>query len=192
MRAPLALASAALLAAACATGSDRAAKASPAGSTDAAAPTWTYRVTVEEVYAAERTLAVRVNADETEALLAGSAVPSLAGFAPGDTVEVTVRVGVLLEHQPAGAGAVAPQTVIVAGRAYGDALSGATAAVQGTVTVAGIEWLRRLVTLEAPDGSRYRVRASPTIAIEALKVGDRLLATYVRSVAVAAQKDGGR
>jgi hypothetical protein len=75
---------------------------------------------------------------------------------------------------------------VTAGRAGRDQAPGAVASagVQGTVTVTAIEASARLVSFQEPGGNVYQVKAGPTVQLEKLKVGDRLLATYVETVAV--------
>jgi hypothetical protein len=57
-----------------------------------------------------------------------------------------------------------------------------------TVTIAAIDAKKRVVTLQAPTGRVYRVKAGPGVKLEQLRVGDKLLATYTESVAVRLEK----
>jgi hypothetical protein len=64
----------------------------------------------------------------------------------------------------------------------------AAAGVQATVTVTAIDQGTRLVSFQGPGGNVYQVKAGPKIQLEKLKVGDRLLATYVEAVALKLEK----
>jgi hypothetical protein len=52
------------------------------------------------------------------------------------------------------------------------------------VTVTAIDAAARLVSFQEPGGNVYQVKAGPTVQLEKLKVGDRMLATYVETVAI--------
>ena len=112
----------------------------------------------------------------------------------GDTVELELKQGLLLEYQPAGAAVVAPREVAVAGwSGLSDPPAGSAAAGhQATVTIAAIDLKARLVTFQGPAGNQYQVKAGPQLAIEKLAVGDQVLATYVQAVAVQIVKGGVR
>ena len=60
--------------------------------------------------------------------------------------------------------------------------------VKATVTVTAINSAKRLVSLRGPGGNVYKVKAGPQVQLEKLKVGDRLLATYVEAVAIKLEK----
>ena len=60
--------------------------------------------------------------------------------------------------------------------------------MRSTVTVVKIDVAKRLVTLQGPGGNVYKVKAGPKIQLEKLKVGDKLLATYVEAVAITLEK----
>jgi hypothetical protein len=60
--------------------------------------------------------------------------------------------------------------------------------VQGTVTVTAINAKRRVVTILAPGGNVFKVKAGPKVQLEKLAVGDKLLATYVEAVAIRLEK----
>ena len=63
-----------------------------------------------------------------------------------------------------------------------------SAGVQATVTVTAVDVPLRLVSFQGPKGEIHQVKAGPGIQIEKLKVGDRLLATYVETVALRLEK----
>ncbi len=110
----------------------------------------------------------------------------LSEFAVGDTIDVEVEQGLALEYQSAGSPSVAPTAVALGDRApAGQAPEGVVAAgVQATVTVTAIDSPNRMVVFQGPGGTLYQVKAGPEVKLEKLKVGDRLLATYVEAVAV--------
>ena len=64
----------------------------------------------------------------------------------------------------------------------------ALAAVQSTVTVTAIDLESRIVQFQDPDGNKYQVKAGPELSIDKLVVGDRLLATYAATLAIAVNK----
>jgi len=85
---------------------------------------------------------------------------------------------------------VLPESGTTAGRTGRDQLPGSTASsgIQATVTITAIDTEKRLVSFQGEGGKVYQVKASPMIRLEKLKVGDRLLATYVETVAIRLQK----
>jgi hypothetical protein len=56
------------------------------------------------------------------------------------------------------------------------------------VTVTAIDPAKRLVSFTGPGGNVFQVKAGPKVQLEKLKVGDRLLATYVEAVAIKLEK----
>jgi hypothetical protein len=60
------------------------------------------------------------------------------------------------------------------------------------VTVVGIDPKSRVVTMQGPAGKQYQVKAGPQVQLEKLKVGDRLLATYVEAIAIEVVKGGAK
>jgi hypothetical protein len=120
----------------------------------------------------------------------GPEVKRLSEFAPGDTLVVVVEQDLVLEYQSAGSPSVKPTAVAGAERAdAGQAPAGIVAAgVQATVTVTAIDSPNRFVVFQGPGGTLYQVKAGPKVKLEKLKVGDRLLATYVEAVAVQLEK----
>ncbi len=195
MRTPLAISFAALLAAACATEKSSGpppveVKATGVPGEAMATRSETLTVKVVAVDPHKRTITVQVKDGDVQTLKVGPEVKRLDEIAAGDSIQVQVTEGLLLEYQAAGTEAVQP-TVVAAGAVAGsDVPPGAAAVggVQGTVTIVQIDQKSRIVTFQDPDGNRYKVKAGPKIAIEKLKIGDRLLATYVATIAIAVQK----
>ncbi len=68
----------------------------------------------------------------------------------------------------------------------------AAAGVRATVTVTAIDTKNRVVVFQGPGGNVYQVKAGPKIQLEKLKVGDKLLATYVEAVAVTLEKPAAK
>lgn len=146
--------------------------------------------TVQAVDVAGRTLTLQNAKGETQTFKVGPQVERLAEVAVGDVIAVEYQQGLALEFQPAGSETVPPTAVATGERAGKDqAPGGAVAAgVQATVTVTAIDLAKRLVSFQGPAGNVYQVKAGPEIKLEKLKVGDRLLATYVEAVAVELEK----
>jgi hypothetical protein len=196
MRVPLILSSAVLLSAACATSSKSAEPApvevkSTGVPGEAAAATSEHEtVTVKAVDVATRSLTIEAKDGQTETITVAPEVKRLGELAPGDTITVQLKKGLLLQVQPAGSKAIAPQAVIAGGRAGAEAPPGGVAVggLQATVTVLAIDAKARLVTLQGPNGNQYQVKAGPELALEKLKVGDRMLATYVETLAIDVEK----
>jgi hypothetical protein len=146
--------------------------------------------TITALDVGSRTIALKRRSGETQTFKVGPDVTRLEEFAVGDVIKVEYEQGLALEFQPAGTESVPMEGGVTAGRSGRDQLPGgvASAGVQGTVTVTAIETAKRLVSFQAPGGVVYQVKAGPTIQLEKLKVGDRLLATYVETVAISLQK----
>jgi hypothetical protein len=201
VRFSIVLSSAALLASACATGSKSGAeppvaevKATGAPGEAIATRTQTLSVTVKAVDAATRSLTVQTPDGETDTFKVGPEVKRFGEIAPGDVIAAEVTQGLLLEFQPPGTESVPPQAVAIGGAAGAGLPPGAAAAagVQATVTVVAIDPKSRVVTLQGPEGNKRSVKAGPKIQLERLQVGDRLLATYVESIAIAVEKGGSK
>jgi Cu/Ag efflux protein CusF len=146
--------------------------------------------TVEAVDTASRKLTLKGADGSTETIAVPPEVKRLDEIAAGDTVQVELREGLLLESQPPGSNFVTPAVAVAGGRTdKGDAPgAAAAAAVQSTVTITAIDLDNRIVQFQGPEGNKYKVKAGPKISIEKLVVGDRLLATYVTTLAVAIEK----
>lgn len=195
MRIALALSSAVLLAA-CATSQPAPAaievKATGVPGQAAAERTVRAKATITAIDGATRAITVKGEDGQSETFTAPPEMKRFGELAVGDVIEVELLQGLLLEYQPAGTEAVEPHAAAVGGRAPASEAVGAAAAagVQGTVTVVAIDPKTRLVTFQGPAGRQSQVKAGPKIQLEKLKVGDRLLATYVESVAVQVVKGG--
>ena len=148
------------------------------------------RATVKAIDLATRTLTLQNQAGATQAIKVGPQVQRLGEIAVGDTIEIDFEQGLVLEFQSAGTPSVQPQAVALGERAPQDqAPEGVVAAgVQATVTVTAIDAPNRMVVFQGPAGMLYQVKAGPEVKLEKLKVGDRLLATYVEAVGVRVEK----
>jgi len=143
---------------------------------------------------AKRTVTIQEANGAVETITVGPEVKRLAEVAVGDTIVVEFERGLLLEYQPVGTEAVAPHAVAVGGRTgAAQAPGGAVAAaIQGTVTIVAIDAGSRVVTLQGPEGRTFKVKAGRDVALEKLKVGDRLLATYAEAMAITLEKGGAK
>jgi hypothetical protein len=146
--------------------------------------------TVVAVDQAARTITLKGPDGKTQTFKAGPEVKRLAEVAAGDSIKIEFEEGLALEFQPPGTAPVAPEAVAVADRAAKDQAPGAAAAagVRATVTVTAIDVPNRMVVFQGPGGNVYQVKAGPKVQIEKLKVGDKLLATYVEAVAITLEK----
>ena len=150
--------------------------------------------TVYSIDPASRILVLQHDMGGVETLKVGPEVKRLEEFAVGDTVAVEYEQGLALEFQPAGSEWVPPTAVATdapAGKDQGRGAS-ATSGIKGTVTITAINVGKRLVSIQGPGGNVFRVKAGPRIQLEKLKVGDRLLATYVEAVAIRLEKAKGK
>jgi len=144
--------------------------------------------TVTAVDAANRLVTLK-GKKETDTIKMGPEVVNFDQIKVGDVVKVTVSQGVVLSLQAPGAKAVEP-TVTATGEAApvgakpaGDVKVG----IKATVTVTKIDMKTRLVTLTGAEGRNYKVKAAPDVAIDKLKVGDKVLAEYTEGVGIAVE-----
>jgi hypothetical protein len=146
--------------------------------------------TITAIDVQNRIITLQGRSGQTQTFKVGPDVTRLAEFAVGDVIKVEYEQGLVLEFQPPGSQTVPMEGGVTAGRNDGKQLPGgvASAGVQGTVTVTAIDGPRRLVSFQGPGGDVYQVKAGPMIQLEKLKVGDRLLATYVETVAIKLEK----
>jgi hypothetical protein len=146
--------------------------------------------TITAIDVAGRVLTLKRRSGELQTFKVGPDVTRLAEFAVGDVIKVEYEQGLVLEFQPPGSQTVPMEGGVTAGRNDRNQLPGgvASAGVQGTVTVTAIDGPRRLVSFQGPGGNVHQVKAGPMIQLEKLKVGDRLLATYVETVAIKLEK----
>ena len=144
--------------------------------------------TVTAVDAANRLVTLK-GKKETDTIRVGPEVVNFDRIKVGDVVKVTFSQGVVLSLQAPGAKPVEPAVTATGGAApvgakpAGDVKVG----IKGTVTVTKIDMKTRLVTLTGPEGRSYKVKAGEGIALEKLKVGDKVLAEYQETVAVAVE-----
>jgi hypothetical protein len=146
--------------------------------------------TVAAVDQASRTVTLRNKEGKTETFKVGPDVKRLNEVAVGDTLAITYQEGLELDLQSSGDPAVAPEAVVAGDRAAKDQAPGAAVAagVRATVVVTAIDQPNRMVVFQGPQGQYHQVKAGPNVKLEKLKVGDRLLATYVQAVAVELEK----
>jgi len=146
--------------------------------------------TVAAVDVAGRTVTLQNKTGAKRTFKVGPEVKRLDEIAVGDVITIDYEQGLALEFQPAGSETVPLTTTATATRAGKDqAPAGATSGgVTGTVTVTAIDMAKRLVSFQGPGGNVYQVKAGSKIQLEKLKVGDRLLATYVEAVAIKLEK----
>lgn len=155
----------------------------------------TAQATIVGLDRAGRTLTVQRQSGETRTLKAGPDVVRFDELAVGDVIQVQYRQDLELEAQPPGTPDVPMSSGATVGRNDRDKAPGAeaSAGVQGTVVVTAIDRAKRLVSFQEPGGATFEVTAGPTVHLEKLQVGDKLLATYVETVAVNVVKiPGGR
>lgn len=150
----------------------------------------TMTATITAVDRSGRTITLRQKSGETRTLPVGPEVTRLSEFAVGDLIQVDYEQRLELEYQPPGSENVPMESGVTAGQNDRNQLPGgvASSGVQGTVTVTAIDRGNRLVTFQGKGGKPYQVKAGPMIRLEELKVGDRLLATYVETVAINLRK----
>ena len=146
--------------------------------------------TITAIDAAARTITLKAKSGETQTFKVGPDVTRFDEFAVGDRIQIEYEQGLALEFQPAGSENVPVTATATGGRAEKDQAPGAAVAagVRGTVTVTKIDKAKRLVSFTGPGGNVYQVKAGPKVQLEKLKVGDRLLATYVEAVAIKLEK----
>lgn len=146
--------------------------------------------TITAIDKAARTVTLKNKAGETETLKVGPEVKRFDEFAVGDVITVEFEQALALEFQPAGSENVPLTAVASGGRAEKDQAPGAVAAagIQGTTTVTAIDAATRVVSLQGPGGNVFKVKAGPKIQLQKLKVGDRILATFIEAVAIKLEK----
>jgi hypothetical protein len=146
--------------------------------------------TITAIDAAARTVTLKAKSGDSQTFKVGPDVKRFDEFAVGDVIRIEYEQGLALEFQAAGSENVPVTAMATGGRAEKDQAPGAAAAagVRGTVTVTRIDAAKRLVSFEGPGGNVYQVKAGPKVQLEKLKVGDKLLATYVEAVAIKLEK----
>jgi Cu/Ag efflux protein CusF len=148
--------------------------------------------TVTAIDVAGRSITLKNSSGATRTFKVGPDVKRLDEIAVGDLITIDYEQGLALEFQPVGSETVPPKATATGARGETDQAPGGTAAagVTGTVTVTAIDMEKRLVSFQGPAGKVYQVKAGPKIKLDKLKVGDRLLATYVEAVAIKLEKPG--
>ena len=144
--------------------------------------------TITAVDAANRLVTLK-GKTETDTIKMGPEVKNFDQIKVGDVVKVTFSQGVVLSLQAPGAKPV-EGTVTATGEAapIGARPAGdVTVGVKGTVTVSKIDMKTRIVTLTGQEGRSYKVKAAEGIALDKLKVGDKVLAEYSETVAIAVE-----
>jgi hypothetical protein len=164
----------------------------PSGAPGKAVARRTLKVTatVYAVNVESRIVTLQHDMGGVETLKVGPEVKNLDTFAVGDTVVVEYQQGLALELQPPGAEFVPPTVTPSAAPADKDpavVASGGQRA-QATVTITAINVAKRRITLQTPGEKVFQVKAGPGIQIDKLKVGDKLLGTYVEAVAIKLEK----
>ncbi len=109
-------------------------------------------------------------------------------IAPGDTIIVTFKQGLMLQTKtPEGA---EPGGVIAAERGSEDAPPSAfaAAAVQGTVTIAAVDRQSRIVVLQTDAGDMFKVKAGPKIQLDRVKTGAKLFGVYIETLAISVER----
>jgi hypothetical protein len=137
-----------------------------------------------------RVIALRRRNGEEQTFKVGPDVTRLKEFAVGDVIRVEFQQTLELEYQPPGSETVAPESGATVGRSGMNEAPGGvvSAGVQATVKVTAVDAAQRLVSFQGPKGEIHQVKAGPGIQLDKLKVGDRLLATYVENVAIRLEK----
>jgi hypothetical protein len=137
-----------------------------------------------------RLIALKRRNGEEQTFKVGPDVTRLKELAVGDVIKVEFQQTLELEYQPPGSATVAPESGATLGRAGMNEAPGGmvSAGVQATVQVTAVDVKERLLSFQGPKGDIHQVKAGPGIQLDKLKVGDRLLATYVENVAVRVEK----
>jgi hypothetical protein len=187
---------------ACATGSSRPMPTEPpvevrptgAPGQAAASRTRTERLEVMAVDPVKRTISLKQPTGEVETMSVGKQVEGLEQVKAGDVLVAQYDEGLVLELQPADTRAVPETTIQVPGRSSADAVAGVGGATgtQATVLVVAVDYVARTVVFELPNGDRRWVKAGKGVQVQNVKLGDRLLATYVQSMVVKLEKQESR
>jgi hypothetical protein len=141
---------------------------------------------VKAIDVAARTITVETGDGQAETIKVAAEVANLGALGVGDVIHAEYDQGLVLEYQAEGSASVPLEIAAAASPAAGAAVT----TVRATVTVTAVDLPSRTVEFTGPRGNRYRVTAGPKVALEKLKVGDRLLATYAEAFAVRLEKAG--
>src|SRR5262252_6007247 len=150
--------------------------------------TMTVKAKVKAVDQTNRTLTVQEQDGTTETFKVSDDVKRLNEIAPGDTIVVKFRQGLMLQVTPPEGSQ--PAAAVASGKAGKDSppAAGATAAVQGTVTVSAVDPKSRIVVLQTPGGELFKVKAGPDIQLDKVKTGDKLFGVYTETLAIGIEK----
>jgi hypothetical protein len=146
--------------------------------------------TVTAMDRAARTVTIQSTGGPLETFKVGPEVKRFDEVAVGDTVAVEFQQGLTLELQQPGEKPVGPEVITGGERSDKDRAPGGSIAtwVRATVTVTAIDLKSRTVAFQGPKGQSHQVTAGPTIKLEKLKVGDKLIATYFEALAITLEK----
>lgn len=145
--------------------------------------------TVTAVDTANRLVTLKGKSGDEEVIKMGPEVKNFDQIKVGDRVKVTFSQGVVLSLMAPDAKAVEPTaTAVGEAAAKGEKPAGAVkVSLKGTVTITKIDAKSRIVTLTGPEGRSYKVKAGPDIKLDKIKVGDKVLAEYSETVAIAVE-----
>ena len=145
--------------------------------------------TVTAVDVATRKVTLKGQKGKEETITVSPDVKNLDQVKVGDLVVVTFSQGVVLSMAAPGAKPVEPTaTATGAAAAPGEKpAADVKATVKGTVTIAAIDMKTRIVTLVGPEGRKFKVKAGKDIALDKVKVGDKVLAEFNETVAIAVE-----
>jgi len=151
--------------------------------------TATVKVKVKAVDVTNRTITVQGQNGTVEAYKVGPEVQRLDEIAPGDTIVLNYKQGLMLQVMAPGE-VRKPAAAATATRGREDIPPSAAmaATVQGTVTVTAVDPGSRIVVLQTEKGDLFKVKAGPEIQLDKVKAGDKLYGVYTPSLAVSVQK----
>ena len=153
--------------------------------------TMTTTAKVKAVDQTNRTLTVVEKDGTTETFKVGDEVKRLNEIAPGDTIVVKYRQGLMLQVTPPDGAQPASAVASSRGDKSGPPSATATAATQGMVTVAAVDMSSRIVVLQTDSGDLFKVKADPKIQLDRVKAGDKLFGTYTETLAISVEKAKG-
>ena len=153
--------------------------------------TMTTTAKVKAVDQTNRTLTVVEKDGTTETFKVGDDVTRLNEIAPGDTIVVKFRQGLMLQVTPPDGAQPAAAVASSKGDKSGPPSATATAAAQGMVTVAAVDMQSRIVVLQTDSGDMFKVKAGPKIQLDRVKAGDKLYGVYTETLAISVEKAKG-
>jgi len=153
--------------------------------------TMTTTAKVKAVDQTNRTLTVVEKDGTTETFKVGDEVKRLNEIAPGDTIVVKFRQGLMLQITPPDGAQPAAAVASSRGDKSGPPSATATAAAQGIVTVSAVDTKSRIVVLQTDSGDMFKVKADHNIQLERVKAGDKLYGVYTETLAISVEKAKG-